>query len=309
MEQYQQDLKSIFYKKVHGKWILAGEHSVLRGATALVFPIQQAFLEINYYSTTQPLKLELSGKYGSELEILFWGVLEKSFQILKIQKDEMHLKGIIQIQSEIPIGAGLGASGALCVAISSWLCFLNLIENDKIYDFSKQLEDLFHGESSGVDVAVALSGKGLKFGKNLRQEILPLWKPNLKVSYSGKRGVTKDCVQQVKHFIQNNPELGAELDLRMIQASQFGEMALMQPNLTFQQRHENLLKSIQLGNSCFESWGLNSQAPRQHMDKLLKLGALAVKPTGSGDGGFVLSYWPQSVNLTNIMDIDFLNCF
>ncbi len=37
--------------------------------------------------------------------------------------------------------------------------------------------------------------------------------------------------------------------------------------------------------------GLISESLQQHMQQLLHEGALAVKPTGSGSGGYVLSLW------------------
>lgn len=304
-----------FQRKVHGKWILAGEHAVLRGVTALVFPIQEAYLEISYQQTKEPLSLQLSGRYGTELDLLFWGVLEKSFQILGLQKDEMHLKGVVRIRSEIPIGAGLGASGALCVAMSSWLSSLGYMKDSELYFFAKKLEDIFHGESSGVDVAVALSGQGLKFSRqqeNQKTEIQPLWRPQLMVSFSGKRGVTKDCVQKVKDFIAKDTQLGLALDQQMRQASELGERSLLQPGLDLKTREQLLIQAMDMGNDCFEQWGLNSEAPKKHMQWLRQLGALSVKPTGSGDGGFILSYWGET-GLQKLTDqgvrSEFLSCF
>ena len=36
-----------------------------------------------------------------------------------------------------------------------------------------------------------------------------------------------------------------------------------------------------------------SEGLQQHMNHLLSSGAIAVKPTGSGGGGFVLSLWEK----------------
>ena len=54
-----------------------------------------------------------------------------------------------------------------------------------------------------------------------------------------------------------------------------------------------LAESIQQGASCFHQWGLVSETLEQHMKLLYAHGALAVKPTGSGNGGFVISLWEQ----------------
>jgi mevalonate kinase len=53
----------------------------------------------------------------------------------------------------------------------------------------------------------------------------------------------------------------------------------------------HLAESIKKAKSCFKRWGLAEGKIAQHMQMLQKHGALAVKPTGAGDGGYVLSLW------------------
>ena len=59
--------------KTHGKWILAGEHSVLRGCPALVFPVRSRFLEFEHIASKEPLSVKIESG-GSDLEMAFWGV-------------------------------------------------------------------------------------------------------------------------------------------------------------------------------------------------------------------------------------------
>ncbi|MCJ8277460.1 MAG: hypothetical protein MJK18_11515, partial [Bdellovibrionales bacterium] len=142
--------------KTHGKWILAGEHSVLRGCSALVFPVSTRFLEFEHIEGDQDLTVSIEAG-GSDLEMAFWGVLEKALQ--QVGQSRSQLKGSLLMKSSIPVGAGMGASATLCVSLARWFTDLGFIKQDEQYDFSKSLEDLFHGQSSGVDVAVALNQK------------------------------------------------------------------------------------------------------------------------------------------------------
>ena len=278
-----------FETKVYGKWILAGEHSVLRGAPALVFPLTSRYLQLNYQANpkSDQLTLELDGSHGEELQLLFWGVLEKACEIKKIRRNQ--LTGKLKLQSSIPVGAGLGASAALSVAVARWFHWQKIIQAEEIYEFSRQLENLFHGESSGVDIAVAMSGRGLKFVRNgEKTEFVPKWQPKWYVSYSGKRGVTVECVNKVKDFVSKNNNQAEKLDTRMKQAVEKSQLAL---SLSEKEGFLLLCDAVKMANKCFTEWGLTDGVPKQHLEWLTDSGAEAVKPTGSGNGGYVLSLW------------------
>lgn len=278
-----------FTCRAFGKWILTGEHAVLRGCPALVFPIQSRYLELSYSKSESPLELKLVGDHGKDLQLLIWGVLEKACELKKISRTD--LKGTLLIESSIPVGAGMGASAALCVAITRWLGFLGYVAENDYYEFARHLENLFHGESSGVDIAVALTGQGLYFVRDGKREMLnPKWQPLWSISYSGKRGVTLDAVTKVKNHLAANPQEGERLDLQMKKAT---EMALESLQADAQEGQALLASAISLAADCFEKWSLNEGEPAQHIQWLKKSGAVAVKPTGSGGGGYVLALWKE----------------
>ncbi|MGE0634500.1 MAG: mevalonate kinase [Pseudobdellovibrionaceae bacterium] len=283
----------------YGKWILAGEHSVLRGSPALAFPLKGLELELKYWKSEKSLHVEFSGKHGEELQLLFFGVLEKALENLKI--DRGLIRGEVSLFNQIPIGAGLGASAALCVAVSRWLGHLGYIPEKDHYEFSRNLENLFHGESSGVDIAVSLLGTGIRFLREGEKTPLRLnWQPQLYVSYTGKRGVTSECVAKVKALIAKDPDEGALIDYEMRRAVALCEKALcgkslFEKEIKKPESEERVLKeALDLAQSCFDRWNLSSPPVRDHMKDLLMAGALSVKPTGSGDGGYVLSYWKDA---------------
>jgi mevalonate kinase len=281
-----------FSVKTTGKWILAGEHSVLRGSPALVFPLESRGLELEYRAQAGPheagnLELALAGEHGEELQILFWGVLEKACELKKLRRSQF--TGHVKITSRIPVGAGLGASAALCVAMSRWFSCLKVISEDEVAEFARTLENLFHGESSGVDIAIAMTGKPLRFRRGEPAQELPIrWAPKLYVSYSGQRGVTLECVNQVKRLFETQSERARALDERMRAAAAECEIALSADG---PENFERLARAINEAGDCFREWGLVEGAPQTHMDWLKQYGAIATKPTGSGKGGYVLSLW------------------
>lgn len=276
--------------QVPGKWILAGEHSVLRGVPALVFPLRSRVMDLSYVCAPSAtfLNLYLHGEHGEELKLLVMEVLEKACEIQKIPRAS--LVGDLTLKSSIPVGAGMGASGALCVAITKWLNFLGYISESEMFEFARRLENIFHGESSGVDIAISLSGQALHFERSgLRRPLTTQWTPQWYISYSGQRGVTLECVNKVKSFMAVNQALGLQLDEQMKKAVEDCEKALSQKDEEI--GLELLAAGINLANQVFAKWGLIDGAPQRHMDSLKKQGAIAVKPTGSGGGGYILSLW------------------
>jgi mevalonate kinase len=205
--------------------------------------------------------------------------------------------------NNIPLVGGMGASAALCVSVAKLLNHLKFVSNEKMYEFSKNLEHLFHGESSGVDIAAALKAKPLMFkipGEII--EFTPAWTPKWYLSHCGKRGVTADCVQRVKGLWKTDEILARQIDEDMQRSFEQAQKSLSAIN----EDVSGLQQAILLGRSCFERWGLVSEELRDHMSLLQKNGAIATKPTGSGDGGFVLSLWDQSS--PSIDGIEFLEC-
>ena len=277
--------KSDWTVQVPGKWILAGEHAVLRGSQAIVFPLKSRFLSLSYFKKDSEFKIDIAGLCASDLEIIIWSVVERALGELALKRTD--LKGDLKIYSHIQFGAGMGASATLAVGLALFFQHLGVLKTDPFL-FAKKIEDLFHGESSGVDVAVALHQKPMIFEKNKENVFFDLKKlPLLYLSYTGQRGVTKDCVNKVKNLISEKPEMAQAIDERMKKVVQDFISA------QFEWTEQQWIEHLNLAQSCFESWDLVPTAVEQHVTKLKKAGALACKLTGSGGGGYVLSLWNQ----------------
>lgn len=288
-----------FVTHTNGKWILVGEHAVLRGAPALVFPLKSRQLELQFTPRPQSLSLQLEGERGAEFEPLFWAVLERACDLMKLPKST--LTGELRLKSALPIGAGLGASAAFCVAMTRWFHSQGLLQTADLYEFARTLENLFHGESSGVDIAVAMSGEPLHFEREGEKFSLePKWTPCLTISFCGQRGITADAVRRVKALFETDPLRARQIDQRMFEASNLCEKALlMEPS----QGLSELAKGMEMASSCFRDWGLSEGALDEHMHLLRELGALAVKPTGSGGGGYALALWASEPPSTSSLDL------
>ena len=293
-----------FSYSTFGKCILAGEHSVLRGVPAVVFPVFSKSLTLKYEPTNDNLQAWFSGETGSAFQLLFSGVVDQALKQLNLSRDK--LKGQCFIDGNLPIGTGLGASAALCVNVGMLFNHLGYVLKKDMYEFCRQLEDLFHGESSGVDIAAAVEGQGIVFSRGGDwRKVKTTWQPHLYISYSGQVGATSECVKQVKALFDEDLEKALQLDEQMAKAVEHVVGALESES---EDRLEKLVQGIQLAENCFDQWQLTRGSVGRHIQELKEEGALAAKPTGSGNGGFILSLWKdppskQAVDKFHLIDI------
>ncbi len=159
--------------KSYGKLILAGEHAVIYGAPAVIFPIDK-FCEVkitnravnspvNNIDKATALSMLVKNNAEDKHQIVSY-VVNKFFQEYKINPPN-NLE--ITIASHIPIGRGFGSSAAVITALVKSLSkfFLKNIDGyeQKLLKFCVFCENLIHKKSSGADIYACWFGKLIYF--------------------------------------------------------------------------------------------------------------------------------------------------
>ncbi len=282
-----------FEKSIYGKWVLTGEHAVLRGAGALVFPYKKKKIRIQYEKTSKSLCANFSGPYGQSYENLFWGVVERALHKINLNTED--LTGHLNFEADLTLGGGLGGSAALCVSISEVFVELGFIEKNTQFEFCKNLEDGFHGKSSGVDIAVALSSGSPLYYKMDMEKTRPLeieWFPPITLENTGLKGFTSECVKKVQELIIKDPKYYSNIDTQMNEATECAYKSLSSLGENVDQRWDFMKEAFDLGQVCFKEWGLIPESLQEKINEIYDKGASAVKITGSGMGGNLLALWP-----------------
>lgn len=286
-----------FQTTVCGKWILCGEHAVLRGTTAIALPFPSKTLSLAFSPSASDEKFQILSNASDTRQIqdllrsLQDGYENKGISFPRLQ-------GTLSIRSDIPLRAGLGSSAALCVALTRWLAQPLHLSKDHELNFAKELENFFHGKSSGIDVSVIALNKPISYSQEKGINILNLKKiPTFTLHDTGLRSHTRECVIQVEDFRQQDPTRGLQQDETMNQAARLAFEGLYAysdaPPPQTNQGLEKIAQSMNLAQSCFQAWRLCPPAIEAQIKELRSRGALAVKLTGSGSGGFLVALWSE----------------
>jgi mevalonate kinase len=263
--------------RTHGKVILAGEHSVVRGGEALVLPLRSRSLELTWEPSDDGKFHVRAGAFSEP----FRDALNRALDLTGFTLPHRGYR--VSGSSDIPVQGGLGSSAALSVAVVRFLAAEGAALSQP-FALALEVENLFHGRSSGLDVACVLSSVPIRYVRSSPpQDLRMAWRPHLFLADTGQRSSTRDCVAKVERAAR------ADLDERMGRAVAAAKGALLSEQAD---RLEELARALELAASCFEEWGLGAEGalPR----RLEGAGALAVKPTGSGGGGFLLSLWAEA---------------
>ena len=278
-----------------GKVILFGEHFVVYGVKAILCSINKR-VTVTAEKTSER-KISINSEIGKLVLEPNKSILEinsplKPFYYLANKAIENEDTGIhIEIDSEIPLGVGLGSSSACCVAGSAAIFKLfGEISKKEILKRAIEAERTIFKNTSGADCTVCTYGGIMEYDKNRGFKKIED-EPNfqLVIANSNIEHSTQSMVFKVKEFENKNKE---EFSRLLNLESKLVEDVL---KLVKEKKTKEIGKKMNQNQEYLETIGISNN----ELTKMIKIGqesSFGAKITGSGGGGCIFA-------LTNELDL------
>lgn len=159
-------------KQYNGKLILFGEYSMIYGSEALIVPYKSVYGE---WSSVINRPSEKAYESNKEIRKLYDYLYDNDdFRILDLRRFGMELDAGLFFDSNIPLGYGVGSSGALVAAIYDRYKLIEINDISKLKEFLAKMESFFHGSSSGIDPLQCYIGKPFLLRQEDRRSIIKI---------------------------------------------------------------------------------------------------------------------------------------
>lgn len=301
-----------------GKIIISGEHAVIYGKPSIAMAVNRTvesslisnlnlspsriLFELSNYNSRESftlselrkLRQKISKNYERFLkgEISVREIISKPFDLMNyvfirlLDAFEIKLRQGLKIclQSNIPIGCGMGSSAATIVSVLRLFAHYFHLDfpSKKLMAFGLEAERFQHGFLSGIDFHLSVHGGCMLFQDGKMQKRLPIPQKNLYLVQTGIPSCTTgECVVHSKPYFEKST-IGKDFEavtLAIEKAIEHNDLSSLQENI--RSNHELLL-----------AIGVVPETVKAFI-KEIKTGGAAAKICGAGairgqSGGIVL---------------------
>ena len=289
--------------KAPGKIILFGEHFVVYQNKAILGAINKYATVTTEKTNTDNILISSSLGQSSIQKDEDVSNVEKKFRpffyIAKqvIEKNNFD-KGItIKIESDIPIGAGLGSSSACCVAAAaSILNLFNITDEKEVLELAINAEKTIFPNTSGADCTVSVSGGIIEYQKEKGfSKIETENEFNFIIIDSEQVHSTDKVVERVRKFKENNSDVFTELCSE--------EERLIAKALDSMKKNdlETIGKCMAQNQMFLEQIGVSNDELLSITKEIEKI-TFGAKITGAGDGGCIIALTQKDDDLSEYVN-------
>ncbi len=205
----------VIFGKAPGKIILFGEHAVVYGQPAIAIPV----MDVCATARVLPILTEEAGRVRVQANDIHLDALlddlpadhplAAAIRATLGEITPQHTPSFtLQLDSNIPISAGMGSGAAVTVAIIRALsAFLGRpLPNERISTLAYEVEKLHHGTPSGIDNTVVTYQKPVYFQQDEPLQTLSIAQPSFWViADTGEKTPTRETVAAVRAGYQADP--------------------------------------------------------------------------------------------------------
>ena len=286
----------VIFGKAPGKIILFGEHAVVYGQPAIAIPVLDVTATARVFPLlgVEPGKVHVQAN-DIQLDTLLHDLPEDhplgaAIRAILAEITPDHTPSFtIQLDSTIPIAAGMGSGAAVTVAIIRALsAFLGQpLPDERISELAYEVEKLHHGTPSGIDNTVVTYQKPVYFQRGEALQTLALNHPtHWVIADTGEKTPTLETVAGVRSLHNSAPETYDAIFAEIGQIVREARQALTQADLPhlgrLMDRNQTLLETLQVSSPSLEALIAVARGA----------GAAGAKLSGGGRGGNMIALAP-----------------
>jgi mevalonate kinase len=282
------------------KAILFGEHFVVYGEPAIVLAIdKRSYAKVENREDNRlyvrSLNLNLAGYFEEKSFKIEQGNPREArlkFEPVKIAVEkvlEKHGKAVglnVEINSTVPVAAGLGSSASVAAAVTAAVAALLNVKMSKedVFRICYEAEKSVHGTPSGVDPAIATFGGTLLFQMDTGFKPIEVKADiPLIIGDTGVERSTRTQVETVREIKEKYPRVidpmmktAREIVLRAIDAFKENDL-------------ETIGDLMNMNHALLYGLGVSDESLEWLINAARKAGALGAKLTGAGGGGCMIA--------------------
>ena len=273
-----------------GKIILFGEHFVVYGVKAILCAINKRVTVTAEKITENKISIKSSignlvstpKKPIEEIDYQFRPFYYLANKMIQKYNEKSGLE--ITINSEIPLGVGLGSSSACCVASAAAISgVFTKNSKEEILQMAIDAEKTIFPNTSGADSTVCTYGGLMQYDKkNGYSKIDSDNNFNLIIANSKIKHSTKEVVSNVKQFQERNEEKFSNICNEENKLIEDVLICIKNNDL------EGIGRNIKKNQEFLETIGVSNEKLR-YMIELSNKSSFGAKLTGAGNGGCIFS--------------------
>lgn len=286
-------LADVVFSYAPAKIILGGEHAVVYGQPAIAMAIDRgirvAVCKLNHkngpilravnHAFVGEVKADPQGQGPAVLRT----VLAKLSEVIGEAALQLHMS----VDTDVPVGCGLGSSAALSVALVRGIHrFLGreLAKSDETA-LAFELEKIFHGNPSGIDHTVISNGGLICYKKNdcAYEQLASARTLRFAVGLAGPHGGTARAVSLLKERARRHSKIYDNI------FSLIGSVVLDMKSAIIDGKLAALGELMDVNQGLLNSLGLSTPKLEALCSIARERGALGAKLTGAGCGGAVIA--------------------